>query len=105
MDNPLLTAALTILGGIVVFVGGQLISRFIIEPVQAQRAAIGGVVHTLVLFQDIYSNPGVARNDLNVEAARAIRQVASDLMAKTFAVPSCPLLEWFGLLPSELFAA
>ena len=43
LEKILLTSASTILGGVIVFVIGQLVSKFLIEPIHELRKAVGEV--------------------------------------------------------------
>ena len=53
----IITAALTVGGGVFVYVAGRIIERAFIEPVNAQADAITDLVKTLEFYQDLYANP------------------------------------------------
>ena len=48
-----LTVALTILGEVVVFVGGQIAQRFFLEPIQDQRKVIGEIAYVLLYHDNV----------------------------------------------------
>jgi len=83
-----LTACLTIAGGIILFVLGQIIEKWFIEPVLAFKRAKGGVAWVLTFYADIYSNPGITKPELMEEASKALRKKASDLMETINAIPT-----------------
>lgn len=51
--TELLTAALTALFGVLVFVLGQAAQRFVVEPIQDQRKVIGEVAFALLMFANV----------------------------------------------------
>jgi hypothetical protein len=86
-----LTSCFTIMGGLVVLVGGQIMERWFIEPVHAVRMAVGRIRHSVLYYANIYMNPGTARPDLLDAASSALRTHAAELGAAADAVP------WYGL--------
>src|SRR5688572_8306196 len=46
----ILTSSLTILGGIIVFVAGQVVTKFIIEPLYEQSKLIGEIANSLTYY-------------------------------------------------------
>ena len=92
-SSTALTSAATVLTGVIIFVAGQILLKFAIEPLQEQRRAIGRAASALIFYQDIYMNPGVAKPEFNESASRALREVASDLLAHTNAIPNYEMWE------------
>lgn len=83
-----LTSALTIVGGVLVLVVGQLIQRFFLEPLHEQTKLIAEVAYALAYYAPIYANPGpthvVVRPDgvnLTDAAEDKLRALASQLIA------------------------
>lgn len=96
LEKILYTAVVTIIGGVCIFVIGQLLSKFIIEPIYEQRNAIGAIADALIFYSRLYVNPGPIRDKElgtikvlpeQTEAEDALRQHASKLMARTQAIP------------------
>ncbi len=92
LEKILYTSIGTIIGGIIIYVFGQWISKFIIEPIQEQKRAIGRLIDFLIYYANVYSNPrkiepGDAVPKLSEQAAVDLRKVASELMARTLAIP------------------
>ena len=67
----LLTSALTILGGIIIFAAGQALVKFIIEPLHDQSNLIGEIADSLVF----YANAGTT---IAPYYARQMQTVAND---------------------------
>src|SRR4051812_9700804 len=87
LDKILLTALTTIIGGVTVFVIGQIIQRFIIEPIHEQRKLVGAIANTLLYYAH-YLPDSVDRPIKDVgEAPDKFRRLATELTAKTVAVP------------------
>jgi hypothetical protein len=99
----LLTAILTIIGGVIVFSLGQLVQRFLLEPAQEQAKAISEVCFRLIHYASWYANPGLrSTDDQNKQAqaaAKAIRECASRLQATTDVIYWYPLLCSIGVVP------
>jgi hypothetical protein len=82
----LLTSALTILGGITVFVLGQLLSKFVIEPIQELKKAIGETRFNLAFFAPIIHTPISRTPDRQDEAYAAVMRSSCNLFAKAEAI-------------------
>ncbi len=93
-----LTSMLTIFGGTIVLTLGQVIVRFVIEPIHEQFRLIGEFGNSLGFYADVYSNPGSGRPEAIDEAAKVLRQQAGQLRARNRAIP------WYGLWEKLRFA-
>lgn len=88
----------TVLAGVVVFVVGQAIQRFILEPIQEQRRIIGDIANALVFLANVGPLPEWApAGDLvlpasHEEASRTIRSLAARLRATLWTIP---LYNWW----------
>jgi hypothetical protein len=82
------TAALTILGGVSVYVIGQLLTKLFLEPVHELRLHVGQVADALLYFANIYynANSNVVSGEERAEASRALRRTAAELVAHGQAV-------------------
>lgn len=80
------TVFYTVLSGTLVLVIGQLIKSFFIEPIIELHKLIGEIDYSLHFYADLYANPGVAKSELMDEAKNTIRQQASQLRAKAYAI-------------------
>jgi len=59
LTQIILTSSLTVLGGVLIYIIGQIISLFFIEPIHEQKKIIGEVDDALGFYANIYCNPGV----------------------------------------------
>jgi len=98
--GTLLTAIL----GVLVFVAGQAILRFVVEPVQEQKRLIGEVTHALLF----YANRGPIGVELGsypaehlYEASAHLRDLAGRLRASVFYVPFYDSLARLGVVPTK----
>lgn len=83
----ILTSSLTILGGVVVYVTGQIISKFFIEPIHEQKKIIGEIADALIFYANVYCNPGTGSKKKMNEASERLRQLATLLHSKTHLIP------------------
>ena len=107
--SALLTSALTVLLGFGVLVGGQIVQRFILEPIQEQRQVIGEIAHALVYYDNAYLDENLAQglNDESLylhreylsEASKAIRDLAGRLRGSLWSIPYYDAFAFFGWVP------
>jgi len=99
LDRILLTSALTVLGGVSVYVLGQLVLHFFISPVADLRKGVGEVADVVIFYAHIYVNPGVASKEISDEAAQSLRRAAAMLRVRAHAVPWYRLAAILRLVP------
>lgn len=92
-------AFITVITGILVFVIGQIIVKFFIEPANDQSKLIGEIFFGLTYYRNIYANPGNARDEILDKASDAFRKYGSQLKGTTNAIRSYKLWETLGLIP------
>lgn len=88
-------------GGLAVYVAGQLLSKFLIEPIHELRKAVGEVRFNLAFHAPTIHTP-IGRSKESSDAAReALLKSSCELIAKIHAVPGYPLSRFaaFGALP------
>ncbi len=98
-----LTSGLTIIGGIIVLVIGQLVQRFFIEPAHGQAKVIGEITYSLIFYANVYARGGgefsmIQRTVLD-EVMDAFRRNASQLIAATNAVRAYAVVERLKFAP------
>lgn len=101
LDKIFLTSSLTVAGGAITLVVGQIIQKFLLEPVHEQAKAIGETLFCLTYYASWYANPGHGRDDDLTQASNAIRESASQLKATTNAVVCYRLFAAMGLAPRK----
>jgi hypothetical protein len=107
LSKILVTSGLTILGGMFVYVAGQVIVRFFIDPYHEYRKTVGEIADALIFYANVYMNPHVGSGDPNSqtakffdEAAIALRQKASLIRVRAHAIPFYNLFAKCNLVPS-----
>jgi hypothetical protein len=75
----------TIFTGALVFVLGQILQRFVFEPIQEQARAIGNIAHALLAFEHL--DPISHKADDLEEASKNLRQLAAQLRAGLRLIP------------------
>lgn len=92
-EGQLVTASLTALLAILVYVAGQIIIRFAVDPVYEQKKVIGKIADALIYFSNIYGNPGLfGSTNEGGEASNRLRRLSSQLVSKTHPIPFYNLL-------------
>ena len=98
-----LTSTFTIIGGVIIYVVGQIIERFFIDPIGKQKETIGDIADMLIFNANLYSNPfhfAVVSHDKRDEkmqqwkdASEKTRKLSSVLNSRTFQIPCYSILE------------
>lgn len=100
-QTEFLTAGLTIIGGVIVYVTGELLNQFKIKPLVELKEEIGRVASSLVYYAYIYTNPNVVGKERQLEASHELRLRASELSAKANNI-SERVLKWNKLSKENL---
>ena len=96
LEKVLLTSFLTVFGGIVVYIAGQIVMKFLIEPIHSYKKLIGEIAYSLVFYASAVSDiPGP--ND----PKSTLRKQASELMSTTYAIPAYSFWAFCGLFPKQ----
>lgn len=102
-----LTSSLTILGGVFVYVSGQIITRFFIDPYHEYTKILCEIADALIYYADLYMNPGggsvdETRGPRIDEARKILRQKASSLCVRTHAIPAYGVFANCKLVPQRV---
>lgn len=89
------------LAGIAVYVAGQLLSKFFIEPVYELRKTVGEVRFILAFYAPTIHTPIGRTKDNSDAASEALSKSSSELIAKLHAIPFYEKTRFlsFGALP------
>jgi hypothetical protein len=98
---PMLTAGLTTLLGLLVFVAGQIALKLVIEPIQEQRRVIGRTAHALNYYYFNHSAGTHPQKTLE-EGSDRLRDLASELMVSVSAIPLYEFLAKHRFVRSEV---
>lgn len=130
--SDLRDVAIAIVSGVAIFVVGQIVSNFLLEPLQRYRELVGKISYSLIFYgnatttlQDIYFQDIEALKELpepkkstienrylqviqkdwdNVDdAKRTLRQQASELMSASNAIPLYNLWAILGIIPRRKY--
>src|SRR3989338_4434464 len=99
VSDVLLTFVLTVLGGVLIYVLGQITLKFFIEPVHELLLEIGKIGDVLIFYPNVYTNKVDAEK--HTKANEALRQHASLLKAKKHLVKWHSLFAFFGFIPGK----
>lgn len=86
LTKILLTSSLTVFGGVFIFVVGQLLGKFVIEPIQDLKKLLGEIRFALVFHAQAILTP-VGDKPGEDEAQKTFRKLSSDLRSKIGAIP------------------
>lgn len=93
---------LTVLSGVLIYVLGQITMKLVIEPILDLRKLRGEIADSLFFYANIYCNPQVSASEETQAAGKSFRQQASQLMARSFAIPGYWVWSLFCLVPKQL---
>ena len=98
LTRILWTSGLTVIGGTLIFVVGQLLSRFVIEPIHEQRKLIGEIADAVIFYANAYLTSDLTSIDAEERkrldtAQQRYRQLATLLRSRTHLIPAYSLLE------------
>jgi|SRR5215218_738449 len=99
ITTSLLTAGFTALLGLAVFVAGQFALKLFVEPIQAQKRAIGKTAHALTYYANVIegSDPETVS-----EGRKVYRDLAAEFRASTNVIPLYRMFaRWKAVPPSE----
>jgi hypothetical protein len=96
-----LTATLTILGGVTVLVFGEIVTKFFIEPIHELSKLRGEIADSLVFYANVYSSAGTSKKEYMDEASSVLRRQAAQLRARAETVPWYRLWELLHVVPGR----
>lgn len=92
---------LTIISGVFVYILGQFVHKLIIEPWQKQKECVANIAYHLIFYANVYSSPGVGKEERNEEASIEARKLAAELTATTYHIPAYSLFARIKIFPKE----
>ncbi len=104
--TPVYQAMITVIIGVSVYVLGQVIVKFFIEPVNLLSQTIGEVLDTLIYYSYIYTNPvtgPIVKSEVEdrQRAQDALRQQATLLLSKDSRVRWRRVSSFLKIIPSK----
>lgn len=110
ISASLLTAAFTAFFGVGVLVTGQILQKFFIDPIQAQRKTIGKIAFALIYYgnsrklsiPDYQEEPHRGRLHHEVfDIMHKLRSLGSDLRASLYTIPCYGLFSRIEMVPDK----
>ena len=107
LTKIVLTSALTVLGGVLVFVIGQIVVKFFFEPIREQSKVISEINDSLIYFSNLYMNPDSSRylssslGNERDEASKILRRHAGQLDSKTNGIACYGFWKHLGVVPKR----
>lgn len=77
----------TVVAGVSVFVFGQIVTKFLVEPWHEYRMLIGRIAHAVVLYGRAHSDPRFITPLPADEARRELVSLSGELWQRTNAIP------------------
>lgn len=99
--NQLFNAALTVLAGVLVFVAGQFIIKFFVEPIHEQAKLLGEIAYALTFYANVFGNADLHRPERVEEASMTARKQASQLRAATATIFWYKLWQILRIVPKQ----
>lgn len=87
LEKIIVTSVFTISGGMVLYVIGQLLSKFFIEPTHELKKAIGEVRFNLAFHAPIIHTPIGRTAERSEKAYEALMKSSCELLARVNAIP------------------
>ena len=102
----MVTAIVTALLAVLVFVVTQSFLKLVLEPIQEQRKLIGEVAHALLFYANVYhlhmvKLPDEERKQELEETRKALRELAGRLRASLWTIPFCDTLALLRRVPKR----
>ena len=94
----MLTVFLTVISGTLIFVSGQIINKFIIEPIHNQSKIIGEVSDTLIFYANIIHSPGFVGIEKEKILHEKLRELASRLLTKSDMIKGYSFFQKIGIV-------
>ena len=83
--RPLVTTLATIVPATLIYVIGQILTRFVLDPIQEQARTVGQIAFSLLAYADV--GPATHKPERLDEASRALRELAAQLRASRRVIP------------------
>lgn len=110
LPDAIITASITLGGGVLLMVATQLFTRLVAEPLADFRRVIGEIAYTLILYSNVLFNPNafiaprsvmtaLTPRDRWDEATEDCRKLSGRLIASSAAVPLYGLFVDLGMIP------
>lgn len=93
-----ITALITVITGVLVFVLGQMVINFIFNPVKNLKETIGEIQHASIYYANVFSS--MMNKEAKDEASTLFRKLAAQLVSTARVIPFYDQLRYIFGLPS-----
>lgn len=76
LQNPVFQ---TVVSGVLVFVGGDVVQNFLLKPWQNYKGVIGKIDYSLKFYANVITNPGRLHENVLMECSQNLRTLSCDL--------------------------
>jgi hypothetical protein len=97
----LLTSSLTLIGGVVLLIVGDVFKRFFIEPIYQLAQLRGKITHDLIFYADVIANPGLDMPERLRKTQVVLRRDAALIAVRVSAIPWYGLWRTLGFVPKK----
>lgn len=103
LEKIFITSAATIIGGLFVYIAGQLLSKFFIEPIHELKKTLGDARFNLAFHASVIHTPISRNSEESQKAYEALMKSSCDLLARANSIPFYSHLSGIslGFLPSK----
>ena len=77
----------TVISGVIIFVVGDIIQKFVLEPYQKYKGIIGKIDNELKFYANTIANPGTLEREPALDCSKALRRLSCDLEATYKQIP------------------
>jgi hypothetical protein len=99
VDKILLTSALTVVVGVLVFVAGQIVQRFVLEPAQELQKLRGEVGDALIFYGNVFGSGDIHERERRLAMMEAVRKLAGRLRVQPYVIFGYGVLARLKLVP------
>ena len=98
---------LTVISGVLVFVFGQIINTFYLQPLNKQKETVGKISDAIIFYANLYTSP-IIKTDSNFDrkeerqkAHEIFRNLAAELISRTQQIPSYQVFSFLRIVPTK----
>lgn len=88
----------TVVVAVTILVIGQIIIKFVIDPIHEQKKVIKEIAETLTFYANVYANPSINEKEEINKASTKLRQLSTKLDSKVQPTYCYVWLEWIGIV-------
>lgn len=91
-----------IFSGVLIFVLGQFLLKFLLDPIQEFKKVVAEISHALMEYAPTYSNPGLTGLEREKEASAVFKILSAKINTAMYMIPFYPTVSKVLKLPSRV---